>query len=110
MIVTTTNSVEGYSIDGYLQIVAGETVVGMNAIKDFAAGFRDVLGGRSASYEQELVNARQQATGEMMQRAAALGAHAVVGVQVDYLTLGSSNTMVMVSVTGTAVTLREAAA
>ncbi len=106
MILTTTPSVEGREIADYLGIVFGEVVSGVDFVRDIAAGFRDLFGGRSQSYEDELQNARQEALREMEQRAAALGADAVVGIDVDYEVLGSGNGMLMVTVSGTAVRLR----
>ena len=103
MIVTTTQSVEGKRIVEYKGIVFGEVVSGVNFMKDFAAGMRNFFGGRSGSYEEELLAARTQALEEMEKRAAAMGANAVVGVDVDYEVLGADNGMLMVSVSGTAV-------
>ena len=106
MIVTTTPSVEGKKIVEYKGIVFGEVVSGVNFLKDFAAGMRNFFGGRSGSYEEELLAARTQALEEMEKRAEAMGANAVVGVDVDYEVLGSNNGMLMVTISGTAVTLR----
>ena len=103
MIITTTPSVEGRRIVEYKGIVFGEVVSGVNFIKDFAAGLSNFFGGRSGSYEEELLQARTEALEEMKQRAKALGANAVVGVDVDYEVLGADNGMLMVSVSGTAV-------
>ena len=103
MIVTTTHSVEGKRIVEYKGIVFGEVVSGVNFLKDFAAGMRNFFGGRSGSYEEELLAARTQALEEMEKRAADMGANAVVGVDVDYEVLGADNGMLMVSVSGTAV-------
>lgn len=103
MIITTTPSVEGKRIVEYKGIVFGEVVSGVNFIKDFAAGLSNFFGGRSGSYEEELMQARTEALEEMKQRAKALGANAVVGVDVDYEVLGADNGMLMVSVSGTAV-------
>ncbi len=103
MIVTTTPSVEGKKIVEYKGIVFGEVVSGVNFLKDFAAGMRNFFGGRSGSYEEELLAARTQALEEMEKRAEAMGANAVVGVDVDYEVLGADNGMLMVSVSGTAV-------
>ena len=105
MIITTTNAVEGRSIREYKGIVFGEVITGINMFKDIGAGLRNIFGGRSQGYEEELQNARQEALAEMGQRAAALGADAVVGVVVDYEVLGADNGMLMVSVSGTAVAL-----
>ena len=104
MIVTTTTSVEGYRITGYYGIVFGEVITGINFLKDFGAGIRNLVGGRSAGYEEELMVARTQALEELQQRAAALGAHAIVGVDMDYEVLGQGN-MLMVTASGTAVTV-----
>ena len=105
MIITTTNAVEGRSIREYKGIVFGEVITGINMFKDIGAGLRNIFGGRSQGYEEELQNARQEALAVMGQRAAALGADAVVGVDVDYEVLGADNGMLMVSVSGTAVAL-----
>ena len=105
MIVTTTPSVEGYSVSAYLGLVFGEVVAGIDFVRDFAAGLTNFFGGRSGSYEEELLTARCNAVDEMCQRAQALGADAVIGVDVDYEVLGSNNGMLMVSVSGTAVRL-----
>lgn len=103
MIVTTTQSVEGYPVTQYLRIVCGETIAGVNAFKDIAAGFRNIVGGRSEAYERELMQARETALAEMVQRAQELGAEGVIGVDIDYETLGSDNGMLMVTASGTAV-------
>ncbi|WP_297236055.1 putative heavy metal-binding protein [uncultured Flavonifractor sp.] len=105
MIVTTTNSVEGRTIRTYQGIVFGEVVSGVDFFRDFGAGLRNFFGGRSAGYEEELQKAREEAIEEMCQRAAKLGADAVIGVDVDYEVLGTNNGMLMVSVSGTAVQL-----
>lgn len=103
MIITTTPSVEGKRITGYKGIVFGEVIAGVNFVRDIAASFSNFFGGRSTSYEEELVQARQNALYEMEQRAAALGANAVVGVDIDYEVLGTDNGMLMVTASGTAV-------
>lgn len=105
MIVTTTQNVEGRRIVEYYGIVAGETIMGANLLRDFMASITDVIGGRSAAYEEKLVEAREIAIREMCARASRLRANAVVGVDVDYEVLGSGNGMLMVSVSGTAVRL-----
>lgn len=105
MIVTTTPSVEGRRITEYKGVVFGEVIAGVNFVKDFVAGISNFFGGRSGTYEEELINARQQALGEMEQRAAQLGADAVVGVDIDYEVLGADNGMLMVTASGTAVRL-----
>ena len=103
MIITTTPSVEGKQIMEYKGIVFGEVISGVNFVRDIAATFTNFLGGRSGSYEEELVTARQNAMREMEQRAAAMGANAVVGVDIDYEVLGADNGMLMVTASGTAV-------
>ncbi|MGI6161671.1 MAG: heavy metal-binding domain-containing protein [Christensenellales bacterium] len=103
MIITTTNSIEGKRIKEYKGIVFGEIVSGVDFIKDMAAGFRNFFGGRSGSYEGELIEARQNALNEMASRAASIGANAIVGVRIDYETLGQGGSMLMVTASGTAV-------
>ena len=105
MIVTTTPSVEGRRITEYKGVVFGEVIAGVNFVKDFVAGLSNFFGGRSGTYEEELINARQQALAEMEQRAAQLGADAVVGVDIDYEVLGADNGMLMVTASGMAVRL-----
>lgn len=105
MIVTTTPSVEGRRITEYKGVVFGDVIAGVNFVKDFVAGLSNFFGGRSGTYEEELINARQQALDEMEQRAAQLGADAVVGVDIDYEVLGADNGMLMVTASGTAVRL-----
>ncbi|NLJ90868.1 MAG: putative heavy metal-binding protein [Clostridiales bacterium] len=106
MISTTTPKIEGKEILEYRGIVFGEVVSGIDFIKDFAAGITNFFGGRSKSYEGELIEAREKAIREMEDRAAALGANAVVGVDIDYEVLGQSNDMIMVIASGTAVVVR----
>ena len=103
MIVTTTALVEGRPVRDYLGIVTGEVIVGANIFKDLFAGIRDIVGGRSAAYEQELRRARSIALTEIRQAASELGANAVVGIDLDYETVGAQGSMLMVSVSGTAV-------
>ena len=103
MIITTTPSVEGRRIVEYRGIVFGEVISGVNFVKDIAASFSNFFGGRSSSYEEELVMARQNALRELEQRAYAMGANAVVGVDIDYEVLGADNGMLMVTASGTAV-------
>ena len=105
MIMTTTPGIEGKSIRQYHGIVTGEAIVGANIIKDFFAGIRDIVGGRSAAYEQELQKAREIALKEMGEAAERQGGNAVVGVDLDYEVVGKGGSMLMVSVSGTAVTL-----
>ena len=105
MIVTTTPSVEGRRITEYKGVVVSAVIAGVNFVKDFVAGLSNFFGGRSGTYEEELINARQQALDEMEQRAAQLGADAVVGVDIDYEVLGADNGMLMVTASGTAVRL-----
>ena len=103
MIVTTTQSVEGRKIVEYKGIVFGEVISGVNMVKDMMAGLTKIFGGRSNTYETELINARQNALQEMEERAFQLGANAVVGVDIDYEVLGADNGMLMVTASGTAV-------
>lgn len=100
MIITTTPSVEGYSIAEYKGIVTGEAILGANVFRDIFAGITDILGGRSKAYEEELAKARETALAEMQDRARELGANAVVGIDLDYEVI---NNMLMVSASGTAV-------
>lgn len=101
--ITTTGNIEGRTITAYLGVVAGETILGINAFKDIAAGFRNIVGGRSGKYEEELRKGRDTAIAELADRAAELGADAIVGVKVDYETVGGQ--MLMVTACGTAVRL-----
>jgi len=103
MIVTTTDSIEGRKIVSYKGIVAGECILGSNIIKDFFAGIRDVVGGRSGSYEKVLADGRDIAMRDMMAEAAKTGANAIIGVDLDYEVLGKENGMLMVCANGTAV-------
>jgi uncharacterized protein YbjQ (UPF0145 family) len=103
MLITTTPTIEGRRITQYCGIVAGEAILGANLFKDLFAGIRDLVGGRSATYEKELQRAREIALEELQQRAQALHANAVVGVDLDYEVLGQGNGMLMVSASGTAV-------
>ena len=105
MILTTTPDVSGRPIKDYLGVVTGEAVMGANIFRDMFAGLRDIVGGRSGSYEKELRRARQIAMDEMAETARELGADAVVGVDLDYEVLGGQNGMLMVSISGTAVKL-----
>lgn len=105
MIVTTTTSVENRTITSYEGIVFGEVITGINVLKDIGAGLRNVFGGRSKGYEDELVEAREEALNEMDDRAKKRGCDAVVGVKMDYEVLGSDNGMLMVTCSGTAVKL-----
>lgn len=105
MLVTTTPTIQGRTITTYYGIVSGETIIGANAIRDFLAGLRDFFGGRSSSYERVLREAKDTALQEMMQQAASLGANAVVGVDLDYETVGQNGSMLMVTCSGTAVTI-----
>lgn len=105
MIVSTTPTIEGRSIREYHGIVTGEAVMGANLFKDLFASVRDLIGGRSATYEKELRRARKMALDELEAEAAELGANAVVGVDLDYEVLGQANGMLMVTASGTAVTL-----
>jgi len=105
VIVTTTPSVEGRRITDYKGIVTGEAIMGANIFKDLFAGIRDIVGGRSATYERELRRAREMAMAEVQQAAVEMGANAVVGIDIDYETVGTNASMLMVTVSGTAVVL-----
>ena len=107
MLLTTTSHVEGSQIQ-YLGVVSGEAILGANIFKDFFAGIRDIVGGRSAAYEGELRKAKDIAMSEMQQQAAQLGVNAVIGIDIDYETIqiGNGGGMMMVSASGTAVILR----
>jgi len=106
MIITTTDGVEGRTVTGYLGVVTGEAVMGTNIFRDFFAGIRDIVGGRSGSYEKELKKARDLALDEMAEEAAAAGADAVIAVDLDYEHIGGDDrSMLMVSANGTAVKL-----
>ena len=106
MIVTTTPSIDGRQITDYRGIVTGETIMGANIVRDLFASITDIVGGRSGAYETKLAEARETALREMQERAQALGANAVVGVDIDYEVLGKAGSMLMVSATGTAVVVR----
>ncbi len=103
MILTTTNTIEGKTIIEYKAIVTGETIIGANIVKDFFAGIRDVIGGRSSSYETVLREAKDTAIKEMIERAKNYGANGIVGIDLDYETLGKAGGMIMVTASGTAV-------
>ncbi|MDF2542539.1 MAG: hypothetical protein K0S47_2257 [Herbinix sp.] len=103
MIITTTPNIEGREIYDYLGVVFGEVISGVDFVKDFAAGLSNFFGGRSSTYEDELIQARENAMREMEQRARNMGADAIVGVDIDYEVLGSNNGMLMVTASGTAV-------
>ena len=105
MIITTTPSIEGRPIRQYLGVVTSQTIIGANFFKDIFAGLRDFFGGRSGTYERVLDEAKQFAMSELMQRGTALGADAIVGIDLDYETVGANGSMLMVSVSGTAVKL-----
>jgi uncharacterized protein YbjQ (UPF0145 family) len=105
MLITTTSAVDGHPITKYLGVVTGEAIIGANVFRDMFAAVRDIVGGRSATYERGLAEARQVALSEMSTRAQELGATAIVGVDFDYEVLGQNNGMLMVAVSGTAVVL-----
>lgn len=105
MLITTTPNVEGKTITRYCGVVAGEAILGANLFKDLFAGIRDLVGGRSATYERELQKAREIALQELQERALELGANAVVGIDLDYEVIGQNGSMLMVSASGTAVVL-----
>src|SRR5687768_15499219 len=103
MELTTTPNIEGKRVTKYCGVIAGEAILGANLFKDLFAGIRDLVGGRSATYEKELQRAREMALEELRQRAQDLGANAVVGIDIDYEIMGKDNGMLMVSASGTAV-------
>ncbi|CAN5115504.1 heavy metal-binding domain-containing protein [soil metagenome] len=105
MLVTTTNTVEGRRVVEYQGVVAGEAILGANLFRDLFASIRDIVGGRAGSYEKVLSEARETAIAEMSDKAAALGANAVIGVDIDYETVGNNGSMLMVTAAGTAVRL-----
>lgn len=107
MLVTTTPIIEGKRITRYYGIVSGETIIGANVFRDFLAGIRDFVGGRSGAYEKVLRQAKDTAIKEMEEQAARMGANAVIGVDLDYETVGGSGSMLMVTATGTAVTIEQ---
>jgi uncharacterized protein YbjQ (UPF0145 family) len=103
MILTTTNEIQGKQVKRYIGIVTGEVILGANIFKDFFASIRDIVGGRSNSYERVLKEAKDNALQELMANAQAMGANAIVGIDLDYETLGANGSMLMVSASGTAV-------
>lgn len=105
MILSTTPTIEGRPIRDYKGVVTGETIIGANFLKDFMAGIRDFVGGRSSAYERVLREAKDTSMKEMEDRAAAMGANAIVGIDIDYETIGQGNSMLMVAVSGTAVVI-----
>ena len=105
MILSTTPTIEGRTIREYKGVVTGETIIGANFVKDLFAGIRDIVGGRSASYQKVLREAKNTSMNEMMDRAREMGANAIVGIDIDYETIGESNSMLMVATSGTAVVI-----
>ena len=103
MILSTTPTIEGKTIREYRGVVTGETIIGANLFKDFMAVIRDIVGGRSSAYERVLREAKDTSMKEMQERAEQLGANAIVGIDIDYETIGEANSMLMVAVSGTAV-------
>ena len=105
MLITTTPTIEGHPIREYRGLVTGETIIGANIVKDIFASMRDIVGGRSSSYESVLREAKDTAVREIQERAMMLGANAIVGVDLDYETVGQSGSMLMVTASGTAVVI-----
>jgi uncharacterized protein YbjQ (UPF0145 family) len=108
MIFATTSTLQGREVEAYLGVVFGDTVLGVNVFKDFMAGLRDIVGGRSGTCERELGAARDAAIANLARQAESLGADAVIGIDIDYEVLGANNGMLMVSASGTAVRLKPA--
>ncbi len=107
MLLTTTNNIEGRKVKQYIGIVTGEVILGANLFKDFFASIRDIVGGRSGSYERVLKEAKDNALQELTDKARSVGANAIIGVDLDYETLGANGSMLMVSASGTAVILED---
>ncbi len=107
MLLTTTNNIEGRKVKQYIGIVTGEVILGANLFKDFFASIRDIIGGRSGSYEKVLKEAKDSALQELTDKARAVGANAIIGIDLDYETLGANGSMLMVSASGTAVILED---
>jgi len=105
MILTTTPNIEGQPVKEYLGIVTGETIIGANFVKDFFASVRDFVGGRSGSYEKVLIEAKKTTMREMTERAEEMGANAIIGIDIDYETVGKNGGMLMVATSGTAVVI-----
>ncbi|OJV19277.1 MAG: hypothetical protein BGO30_03790 [Bacteroidetes bacterium 41-46] len=103
MLLTTTSTIQGKEIEQYYGLVSGETIIGANIIRDFMAGIRDIVGGRSGSYEQVLKEAKEECLREITAQAQAMGANAIIGIDLDYETVGSGGSMLMVTAAGTAV-------
>lgn len=103
MIITTTPTIEGHQIKEYKGLVSGEVVFGMNFVKDFFVGLHDFFGGRSGGYEESMIKGRKTAQKEMEEKAAKLGANAIVGVSYGYETMGQGGSMLMIAISGTAV-------
>lgn len=105
MVLSTTPTIEGSPVREYKGVVTGETIIGANVFKDFMAGLRDFFGGRSGTYEKVLAEAKDTSLSEMAERARQMGANAVVGIDIDYETIGQNNSMLMVTCSGTAVVI-----
>ena len=103
MITTTTNSIEGHPVQQYLGIISSEAIIGANIFKDLLAGIRDIAGGRSETYEKVIEEARTNAMSELIQKGESIGANAIIGIDLDFETIGVSGSMLMVMATGTAV-------
>jgi len=106
MLLSTTATLQGVQIVRYLGIVDGDAILGANVFRDFFAGITDIIGGRSAAYEEELRKAKAIAIGEMVERAQSMGANAIIGIDIDYETVGERGSMLMVSASGTAVVIQ----
>lgn len=105
-LITTTNNLEGYTVDQYLGMVSGEVILGANFFRDLSASITDFMGGRGSAYERTFVEAKTAATAEIVERAQEMGANAILAADLDFETLGQNNSMMMVSISGTAVVVR----
>ena len=107
MLISTTSTIEGKKIKEYKGVVFGEVINGVNFMRDFSASITNIMGGRSTAYEEELINTRAEAINEMMKRAEKIGANAIVGVKLDYETIGQAGSMLAVVASGTAVVIEK---
>lgn len=106
IILSTTNALDGYEIESYLGLVTSEVIMGANFLRDIGAAFRDIVGGRAGAYERTLVESKEQAIEELITQATDMGANAIIGIDLDFETIGEKSSILMVSVSGTAVVAR----